>query len=189
MAQDVTQVRVGLAGHFYWAPVGTATPATSAAAWTGWTDAGFLDTSGPPAEEHLNPTYKDFHGWGLLRPVRTNKTGETLEWVVRLIQSSGSITKLAHGGGTVSALGGGDFKYTLPIASTVDEHAFGLEVTDGAIIKRLLLPRGIVVSRQPIVFRNDEMEKTDLTIRALAPAGVGDGGWDYIVSNDPAMAS
>lgn len=189
MAQDATQVRVGLTGALYLGAVGVTAPTATSGAWPGgWVDLGLLDEA-KPAEQHPTQTTKDFYAWQVRLPVRTVQTQTGLEWVFTLLQKTGTNLKQVFGGGSISSLGGGDYKYTLPLAGVVNEAAYGLEVTDGTVIDRWVLPRGMVSARQPILFKRDEMVKFELTVKALAPASAPGGNWDLLVSNDPAMAS
>jgi hypothetical protein len=189
MTQDATQVRVGITGALYLGALGVTAPTATAGSWPGgWVDLGLLDEA-KPAEMHPTQTTKDFYAWQTRLPVRTIQTQTGLEWVFTLLQKTGTNLKLAFGGGSITSLGGGDYKYTLPVAGINDEHAFGLEVTDGTVTDRWVLPRGLVSTRQPILFKRDEMVKFDLTVKALAPSGAPSGNWDLLVSNDPALAS
>lgn len=185
---DATQVRVGVTGKLLVAPVGTTAPANTSGGWpAGWVDLGYGEDGGPPAEVRPNQTTKDFKGWQDYYPVRTVSTDRAMEWIFKLIQKSGTNLKLAFGGGTITSLGGGDYKFVPPAASFVDERAFGLEVTDGSIIDRFVLTRGLVSALAPVQFRKDDIVKFDLTIKALAPPS-GSDPWT-LISNDPAMAS
>lgn len=185
---DATQVRSAVTGKLLMAPVGNAKPTDTASAWpAGWVDLGYADDSGPPAEMQPGWTTKPILGWQSFYEVRELITGRTLDLVFKLIQKNGTNLKLAFGGGTITALGGGDFKYVPPATSFVDEHAFGIEISDGTIIDRCFIDRGLVSKVDSIPFRKDDAIKFGLTISVLAPTGSNDP-WNWI-SNDPAMAS
>lgn len=184
MAQDTSQIRVGLTGSVLVAPLATAVPTTTAGAWTGWTDVGILDQEAPPdlvpAREVTN-----IMGWGRMFPVRSVKTAEGMEFTFTLIQKSGTTLKLAFGGGSVASLGGGDYRYTPPAATFVDERMIGIELVDGSIIDRYIARRAFVVNTGTIPFRQNAAVKFPLTVRVLEPSS-GER-WE-LVSNDAAMA-
>lgn len=185
MALDATQTRVGVFGRLYVAPVGTAPPAATATAWpAGWVDLGYLTEDGPKLSPQV--ASKDVKAWQSFFPVRTIVTERGLDVAFKLEQRNGTILKLAFGGGTVTALGGGDYKYAPPAASFIDERAFGIEVDDGTIIDRYLCYRGVVKDVGDLTFKKDEATTYDLKASLLAPA-TGDL-WN-LISNDPAMAS
>lgn len=186
MAQDTTQVRVGVTGAVYQAPLGTAFPTATGTAWpAGWVDLGLIDESKTP---EITPTRstKDILAWQQFFPVRTVKTADGAEWKFTLIQKSGTNLKLAFGGGTITSLGGGDYRFAPPAASAIDEHMFGIEVDDGAIIDRYILGRGIVITTGNINFKRDQAVAFELTVRGLSPAT--GNRWE-LISNDPAMAT
>lgn len=186
MAQDATQVRVGVTGALYTAPLGTSFPTATGTAWpAGWVDLGLLDDGGTP---EVTPTrdVKDINAWQKFFPVRTVKTAEGMEWKFTLIQKSGTSLKLAFGGGTVASLGGGDYRFSPPAASFIDERMVGLEVDDGSIIDRFILARCFVTDTGAIAFKKDEAVSFQLTVRGLEPAS--GNRWE-LISNDPALAS
>lgn len=187
MAQDPAQVRVGITGALYVAPVGTTVPTTIVGAWpAGWVDVGLLDDDAMPS---MTPTREtvDIGAWQKRRPVRTIEKSRQEEWKVSLIQRTGTVMKLAFSGGTVTPLGGGEYKYTPPAEGTVDERAFGLEVIDGAITDRYVLRRGFVTDTGEIMFAKDDATKFALTVRTLEPSS--GAAWELMASNDAALAS
>lgn len=184
MSQDTSQVRVGITGDLYVAPLGTTVPVTTAGAWTGWTNMGILDEEASP-ELTPNRSVTDIMGWQKFFPVRSVKTADGMQWTFTLIQRSGTTLKLAFGGGAIAPLGGGDYRYTPAAAAFIDERMFGLEVTDGSIIDRYILRRGFVVDTGAVPFKKNQAVKFPLTVRALEPSS-GER-WE-LVSNDPAMA-
>lgn len=184
MALDATQVRVGVSGHLYVAPVGTAMPASTAAPWTSFTDVGFLTTDGPSLTPSVEST--EINGWQSSLPLRTIQTSRSLDLKANLQQMTGTNLKLTFGGGTVTDLGGGDYKYAPPALGETDERAAGLEVLDGDFIYRFLFPRLIVKDVGDIVFKKDEETHFDLTLSLLEPAS---GDFFDVISNDPALNS
>ncbi len=185
MATDVTQVRVGVTGRILVAPSGTAFPTGSTTSFpAGWADLGFVDIAGPMMTP--KPTFKDIFAWQQLYPVRTLKTQETTEWKFKIIQTTGSMLKLAFGGGTITSLGGGDYQFSPPVPGTIDERSVGIEVVDGTLQTRYLLHRGIVTATSAVNFKRDQAIDYEVAITAL---GVSSGDVWNVLSNDPAMAA
>lgn len=185
MAQDASQVRVGISGSFYTAPLGTTVPTTTAAAWpAGWVDMGLIDDDAQP---EMTPSREiaPIKAWQKFFPVRLVKTDEGMEWKIALIQKSGTTLKLSFGGGTIVALGGGDYRFTPPAPAFIDERMCGLEIVDGTVIDRFILRRGFVSTTDTIPFKQDEAVKFALTITGMEPSA-GER-WE-LISNDPAMA-
>lgn len=186
MPEDTSQVRVGITGSLLVAPLGTTVPITTAGAWAaGWVNLGLLDEDSSP---ELSPSrdITDIRAWQKSFPVRSVKTSDGMEITFALIQKSGTNLKLAFGGGAVASLGGGDYRYTPPAASFIDERMIGIEVVDGSVIDRFIARRAIVTDTGSIPFKKDEAVKFPLTVKVLEPA-TGER-WE-LVSNDPAMAS
>lgn len=185
MAQDTAQVRVGVTGDVYVAPLATTVPVDVGAWPAGWVNLGLLDEDAPP---ELAPSREvaDIRAWQKFFPVRSVKTSEGMEYTFTLIQKSGTNLKLAFGGGAVASLGGGIYRYTPPAASFIDERMLGIEVVDGSIIDRFIARRAFVVDTGGITFRKDEAVAFPLTVRVLEPTS-GER-WE-IISNDAAMAS
>lgn len=184
MSQDASQVRVGVTGKLLVAALGSTLPTDVTTPWAAaWTDLGLIDEKGVSQKPSMSK--KDIKSWQSFYPVRTVITERGLEWKVRLIQKTGSVLRLAHGGGTVTALGGGIYKFTPPSPTTIDERSFGLEVVDGSIIDRYYIQRSIVSDTGDIQFVNNDSEGFELTLTTLNPAA--GNPWEMI-SNDAAMA-
>lgn len=184
MSLDATQVGVAVSGHLYVAPLGTSFPATTLAAWTSFTDVGYITVDGPS----LAPSFEsqDIETWQSQQPLRTIQTSRALDLKANLQQTTGTTLKLAFGGGTVATIGGGDYLYTPPALGETNERAYGLEVLDGTDITRYLFPRAIVKDVGEIPFKKDEETHLDLTISLLEPAS---GDFFNIISNRAAMAA
>jgi hypothetical protein len=187
MAQDPTQVRVGITGKILVAPVGSTEPTDVTSAWAAaWVDIGLIDDDSMPSMTPNRET-AEIGAWQKKQPVRIVETSRNEEWKITPIQRTGTVLKRAFGGGTVTALGGGLYKFTPPSAGSVDEMAYGIEVVDGTIIDRYVLRRGMVSDTGEIVFAKDDATKFPLTIRSLEPsAGTS---WELVASNDAALAS
>lgn len=184
MPNDNTQVRVGVTGKLYVAAVGTTFPASTAAAWTGFVDLGYLNDPGPMMTPSV--ATNDIMAWQAFFPVRTVNTGRTMEWKFGLLQTTGTNLKLAFGGGTITSLGGGDYKYDPPAPGTVDERALGLEITDGSIVQRWLLDRAILSNINDLKADKANSIMYEVAFRAL---DANSGKPWRVISNDAAFNS
>lgn len=184
MPIDNTQVRVGVTGRLYVAPVGTAFPASTAASWTSFVDLGYLAEPGPSMTPSIDTS--DVMAWQSYFPVRTVATARGMEWKFTLLQTSGTTLKLAFGGGTITSLGGGDYKYDPAAPGTVDERALGLEITDGSIIQRWLNDRAILSDIGDVSAAKDSNIGYEVTFRSLDS---NSGKPWRVISNDAAFNS
>lgn len=187
MALDADQVRVGVTGHLFTAPVGTAPPDDVTAAWAAaWRDLGYLSDDGPALTPSTDKT--DIMVWQSLAAVRTIMTARSYELKYTLMQSNIDTFVLAMGGGEVTAEGVAPnevFHYTAPLASDVDERAFGLEVIDGDLVYRFVFPRGLVTDVGDIAFTRSDAIKYELTTTVMAVDDVTPL-FDFL-TNDPAF--
>lgn len=184
MAIDTSEIRVGVTGNLYVASVGTAAPADTAGAWTGWTDLGALSDDGPTMTPSMDVT--EINIWQSFYAARRIVTGRGVEWAFTLMQRNADTLKLAMGGGTIVAGTGSDWIYTPPTPDEIDERAFGLEVREGSIIDRYIMGRGMVTGLGDVPFKRTEATRFDITIAAL-----GDDNGDpwTLISNDSALAT
>ncbi len=188
MALNATQVRSGISGSVYMAPVGTAMPTDVAAAMAAaWKELGYISEDGPSLEASTDS--EPIRAWQSLDPVRTNLTGRTLTTSFTLLQRNLNSLQLAFGGGTTTTTGVAPnevFTYTPPVDdNTVFERAFVLEVTDGTIKDRFALYRGQPNLSGAIPFKRDEASGFEIEITHLRST---DGTWK-LISSDAAVAS
>lgn len=179
MALDCAEVRVGLTGHLYTAPVGTAMPAdVTTAIPTPWVDLGYTTEDGLSMSVDTNK--EDFNVWQSNSPCRSVVTSQTYTTSFTLVQRNADTLKLAFGGGEVTAAGVGAVKYTPPPAG-LNEAAFVYEVQDGAITDRYLMYRGNPALSGDVSFTKGEMTGYEIEVTHLDST---DGVWE-LLTNDP----
>lgn len=188
MALNATQVRSGISGSLYMAPVGTAMPTDVAAAMAAaWKELGYLSEDGPSLEASTDK--EQIRAWQSLDPVRTNLTERSMTTSFTLLQRNLNTLQLAFGGGTVTTTGTAPNEvhtFTPPgDDNTVFERAFVLEVVDGTLKDRFLLYRGQPNLNGAVPFKRDEASGFEIEINHLRSA---DGTWK-LESNDAAVAS
>lgn len=182
MALDCEEVRVGLTGHLYTAPVGTDMPDDTATALPSpWVELGYTTEDG--LSMSIDTSKEDFRVWQSNSPCRSIVTEQTYTTTFTLVQRNAATLKLAFGGGEVVAgTAAGDFIYTPP-SMGLSEAAFVYEVIDDDIVDRYLLYRGNPALTGEINFQKGEMTGYEIEVTHLNSA---DGVWK-LISNDPAL--
>jgi hypothetical protein len=180
---------VGGTGQVYVAPVGTALPtdpvAALAAAYNGL---GLTDEDGVSVT--MDPDITEFRAWQSRVPVRRALTGQTVTFAFKLEQWNENTVPLAFGGGVVTALGGGKYRYTLPSGQdALDERTLVCDVIDGATTWRFVAPRGNVAESVSADFRRTELGILPITFRATAPSTDPEGPPAYFLTNSAAFAT
>lgn len=184
MAIDATEVRVGVTGRLFAGPVGTAFPADVATTLNAaFVDLGLATTDGLAIGTSTDIT--DINAWQTFSPVRRVVTGRTTDFKFTLMQTNGATLKLAFGGGTITTAGSSRL-YTPPAAGVLDERAFVFEVTDGTVIDRFMLTRGIATLDGDIVYRKDEAVQYSFTIGGLATGT--ESPWTHLTNNADILA-
>lgn len=184
MALDCAEVRVGLSGHLYTAPVGSTMPTTTAAAIEApWVELGYTTEDG--VSMSVDSDKEDFNVWQSIYPCRSVVTSSVLTSTFTLVQRNAATLQLAFGGGTIEAgTGDGDFLYSPPSVGLA-EAAFIFEVIDGTVIDRYLLYRGTPALTGEINFQKAEMTGYEIEVTHLDSV---DGVWQ-LLSNDPAVGT
>lgn len=183
-AKEVDQIVVGANGSVWVAPVGTAAPASEIAAYgAGWIELGYVSEDGVSIKEAR--TIKDIMVWQLFYAARKIVTSRAFEAKLSLSQWSLTTVPLAFGGGAVTEVTSGHYKYTPPSPETIDERALGIDWIDGTKHYRLIIPRGLVSADT-----ESKLARTDAALLPITFAVIGDdaGGapW-YILNDDPAF--
>lgn len=177
---NCAEVRVGLTGHLWTAPVGTLMPTdVTTPMATPWVDLGYTTEDGLSMSVDTNK--EDMNVWQSLSPCRSVVTSQTYTTTFTLVQRNAATLKVAFGGGTVTALTPGPgVKYTPPPAGLA-EAAFVYEVIDGTITDRYLMYRGNPALTGDVSFTKSDMTGYQIEVTHL---GTIDGVW-ALLTNDP----
>lgn len=163
MALDPDNVRVGLTGAVYTAPIGTTAPTDSSSSFAaGWEDLGWIDENG--VTESYSDNVKEIKGWQGGATVRRVISSSEATLKFTAIESNPLVLELYHKGDTV-----GSNKIEVH-APTPDERAFAIDVIDGANHLRLYVPRGEVTERGDIVYKSDDAVAYELTVTCYPDA-------------------
>jgi hypothetical protein len=143
MSELASEVVVGTSGKVWVAATSATAPndASTAMDSTEWTELGFVSEAGATFTD--SRTMADILAWQAFGPIRRTVTArdQTLAFVLR--QWNGATIPFAFGGGSITG-STGDWTYTPPDASTVDERSLVLEWADGDKAYRIYFPRGMV---------------------------------------------
>jgi hypothetical protein len=141
--ESASEIVIGASGNVWVAPttatgpddVGTAMDSSE------WTELGFLSEAGATFTDAK--TMFEVLVWQSFYPARRAISGRdsTIAFVLR--QWNGATVAFAFGGGEIGS-GGGEYSYTPPVASIIDERSLVLEWADDDKHYRLYMPRGIV---------------------------------------------
>ncbi|WP_371538377.1 phage tail protein [Streptomyces sp. NBC_00466] len=174
MSADTTQVRVGVEGAVYVAPVGTTAPTDPYTPWgDGWIDLGFCTEDG--LTEALNEERQDFKAWGRKRPVRTAITSRTNTFKIVTQQTSAHTVSLFYGVdiADMTSSGSADTQYISwnePENPESMYYMLGMDVIDGDYPKRIVVVSAEVTAKGDIVYKADQTVSYDLTFTALEAA-------------------
>jgi hypothetical protein len=131
MSLESSEVVVGLTGHIYRAPVGTAFPTNISTAVNDalWTELGYVTEDG--VTFNFGREVQEIMAWQSFDPLRVIPTAipKTIAWVPRQLNQNTFAT--AMGGGTWSEGTPGNYEYEPPDESDVDEFALIVEFADG----------------------------------------------------------
>jgi hypothetical protein len=143
VAKETDEIVIGANGTVRVAPVGTAIPTTSAAAFAaGWTDLGYTSEDGVTVTESRD--LENIPVWQLFYPARRIITGRDLTIAFVLRQWSSDTVSLAFGGGDITWVAAGQYKYEPPAPEFIDERSLAVDWIDGDKNYRLIVPRGMV---------------------------------------------
>ncbi|MEV5472962.1 phage tail protein [Streptomyces sp. NPDC052207] len=175
MADD-TQVRVGVEGAFYVAPVGTTAPTDPYSAWpAGWIDLGNANEDG--LTEALNESRLEIKAWGRSGAVRTQVTDRASTFKIIFEETSAWTLALYYGVDladmTSSGTGAAQFlAFNEPQAPEPMYYAIGMDVIDDDKPMRIIVARAEVTEKGDRTYKSDTNQAFELTFSSLtAPNG------------------
>lgn len=188
MWNNADELVVASNGQVYVAPVGTTLPTTP----TGALDSAFTGlgyTSEDGVTFTVTPTVDEFMAWQSRQAVRRELTSQEVQVSFTLEQWNESTIPLAFGGGAVTDLGGGNYRFDLPETSdALDERCMVIDTNDGDRHIRFVVPRGNVTDAVETQFVRSQLAVLPITFKALAPAD-GSGSAYVLFDDDAAFAA
>ncbi|WP_405459706.1 hypothetical protein OG786_20945 [Streptomyces sp. NBC_00101] len=166
-------VRVGYAGKAYIGAVGAVAPATLTVAPDpdDWFDLGKITEDG--LTEATDQARSEFKAWGFDSPVRTQLTSKTTTFQLAFMQSSNAyVQSLFHSVplDDMTTTGTGDAAYTsftIGQNTEPDVRALLLDIVDGGIATRIIVPRVEVTERGNKSYKGTETVNFPMTFTAL----------------------
>lgn len=181
---------VGGTGEVYVAAVGTALPTdpTAALPVANWTGLGYTDEDGVTIT--VDPDITEHRVWQSRQAVRRELTGQAVQLSFKLAQWNEATVPLAFGGGVVTTVSAGIYKYTLPDADDgLDERSIVADVKDGAETWRFVFSRGNVSESVSADFKRTELAILPITFKVLSPRTDPNGAPGYFLTNSAAFAA
>lgn len=181
MALDATQVRVGITGELYKAPLGTTAPTGPTAVL----DAAFVGL-GYVSEDGVTESHDDsadnIVAWQGATVVRSAVTESVSTFALTLIQTNASVLQAFHRGSTVTEPTADTFRLDVkPI--TADPSAWVLDVIDADRHIRIFLGNAEITERGEVMYANGQPIGYPITITAYPDAS---GNLMTKWSDDPA---
>jgi len=167
-ALDSSQVRIAGTGAFWKAPLGTALPADSVAAWgAGFVNLGYA-TDGFSMSQDLKT--QEIGAWQTIEAVRVIKTALTRKFSFELLQSNKGTLSLAWGGATITPGIAGAYTLDIPDASNLVDFIIGIDWSDGTITQRIIIQRASQLSLPTIKSVRTDGTRYAIEVQAVKPA-------------------
>jgi hypothetical protein len=186
---DANELVVGGTGEAYVAPVGSTLPAKKP---TDALDAAFFGLgyhTEDGASFSVTPDISEIGAWQSRQPIRRDLNGQDIMVSFVLQQWNEESVCLAFGGGEITEVESGIFRYDFPDESDVlDERALVLDVADGDDNLRFVFPRGNVTEAVETQFKRSEPAVLPITFKVLSPTDGGAPGY-VLMDNAEAFAA
>jgi hypothetical protein len=187
---DAGELIVGGNGQVYVAPVGTALPTTGPAQALNASFFGLGYHTEDGVSLAVTPQVTDFGAWQSRQPIRRELTAQEITVSFTLQQWNEETLQLAFGGGAVTDLGGGNYRYDFPEDSDqLDERSLVVDVADGSKDIRFVFPRGNITDAVSTQFQRSAAAVLPITFKVLEPEEGGSPGYFLTDSADFAAGS
>lgn len=181
---DADEILIAQKAYVYLADVGTVAPADDSVALDpDWRNVGYFT----PDSLKLNdePAFGQVESHQSLRPTRRFQTGETESIAVDLQQWSGDNFRAVYGGGVLSEITPGHFKFVKPNIGERGDVAAIIEVIDGTKRYRWVVPRCTQVEGVELGLQRTAESILPLRLEVMG-SDVGDPS--YLLTNDDSFA-
>lgn len=179
---NADNVKIGVKGRAYVAPIGTTFPTTPVAAWsTGWVDLGYIHPDG--LEEALGEDRTEIPAWGEEAPVKSRVKSRDGSFKLTFLETTAPILQLYY------AVQESDMTSTAAVtgppaapqflsfgtgsASPGIERALGIDIIEGDEIERIMIARVDVSDRGNRKRSAEDASSFELTFKPLAAPGGG----------------
>jgi hypothetical protein len=168
---ETAEIAVAGTGKIWRAPVGTAFPTniSTAVLETAWTELGYTSTGGVRFSFGRNVT--EVFGWQSREALRiiTKDTPRTI--AADFLQFNQNTWATALGGGTWVEQSAGNYQYTPPSDSSIDEFAYIVEASDDAAVYRWCFRKVANISGVDFALTRENPVMLPVTVKVLAADG------------------
>lgn len=180
MSKTLGNIRVyGDSASGVWvAPKGTTGPTTLAAPSGTYKELGWLSEDGVDNDRSEESTkFKGWQGGGIVR-VKSTSVEDT--WRFQCLEETATTLGLLYKG-QVPTVATGVGTITVTNQVVTDERAWVIDVVDGSVTKRYVIPSGVAQLTSAIAHKNDDMTVLEFTVTAQ--------GDYFVLSNNSAVIS
>lgn len=165
MSLVAPNVRVGITGALYKAPLGSTAPTDATTALdAAFQNLGYVSDDG--ISENWEDSVDDIVAWQNATTVRSTTTESTLSLELMLIETKGIVLEMFHRGSTMVEVAPDNFQLDVkPIVA--DPSNWVLDVVDGTKLIRLYIGNGEVVERGEVMYANGEAAGYPITLRGF----------------------
>lgn len=184
---NADEIFVASNGQIYVAPVGTALPTTPTGTLnSAFVGLGFVTEEGVSLS--VTPEIKEILAWQSRQAVRRDLTKQEIQASFQLQQWDEDTVPLAFGGGEISALGGGGYRYDFPVEEdALTSYSMVIDAQDGDVHTRIVLASGNPTDNVETKFARSDPAVLPITFKALEPSTGGPAA--YILTDSAAYAS
>lgn len=162
---NTANVRVAITGQVASAPLGTTLPTTPTEAL----DSAF-EVLGFVSEDGVTPNFEDsinkIKAWQGAQIVRTIVTEESINFSMSLIETSYEVLTRFFPGATIDNPSAGVYRVRIG-QRTPDPRVWVIDVIDGSVLWRYVLPRAELTERGEVPHTNDDAVGWPIMIEAL----------------------
>ena len=178
MAGDTDNPRIWAGADVLVAPLGSTVPTDISTPWNAaFESLGLLSEDGMEQMQESEATDYFAHGGNFIRNSRT-KFKKSIK--VICLEDNAAVFDLVNPGSTVET--DGDVTTRTVKTPVADPRCFGVELVDGDVTKRLVIPRGEVTEVGSVNISDSDMTAYELTIAIYSDA---DGVWYEEITDDP----
>jgi hypothetical protein len=166
MVANAANVLVAATGAVYVAVLGSTAPTGASVAWAAaWKELGYIGEDG--ITENPGIDNEEIKAWQSGAVIRKVITGSTLDFSFECIETNQSVLGLFYPGSVLTQVVGPPAEtkldQKLPVATFV---AIGLDIVDGTVLERIIIPRASLSSREERTYANASARGYSITLSA-----------------------
>lgn len=176
---DPGEVVLAGTGQVYVAAVGSTAPTSESSALSASTWSGLGYTTEEGVSTNFSVEIQKFGAWQSKNDIRRERGDEVFRVTFNLLQWNEVNVPFVFGGGAISDLGGGSYKFTPPASTAaLAEKSLVADVVDGSSRLRFYIPRGTVVDAVDSQFNRSGLGTLPVAFEAMEPDD-GTPSWSF----------